>query len=245
MTRDTWKDYLSFSKKERIAVFILSGLIITFFILPDLMHVTTQFPVIDTSLQKQLNAITIKPGNKSDNNAGYQASAQEVSIPEKPARLFNFDPNTLNADGFMDLGLSPKLANTIINYRNKGGRFFKPSDIKKIYGLSAGQAETLIPYIHIAQSESFTNSYTKNEHSYPDEKKFPKKEYHIININSATEEEWKTLPGIGDVLSKRIVKFRNSMHGFKSVTDVGRTFGLNDSTFQQIMPYLKLDDEVK
>ncbi len=243
MTRDTWKDYLSFSKKERTAVFILSGLIIIFFLFPYFIPASTEYPVIDTSLQKQLNAITIKPEKEWQQNATYQTGISETSASIKPAHFFNFDPNTLNAGGFIELGLSPKQANTIINYRNKGGRFYKPADIKKIYGLTTAQAEALIPYIHIQQQQSNNKTFANERPTRS--ANFPKKEYHIINVNTATEDEWKTLPGIGDVLSKRIVKFRNSMQGFKSVNDVGRTYGLADSTFRQILPYLKLDEGTK
>jgi DNA uptake protein ComE-like DNA-binding protein len=51
------------------------------------------------------------------------------------------------------------------------------------------------------------------------------------------------LPGIGDVLSKRIVKFRNSIHGFKSIDDIKKTYGLSDSTFQIILPYLTISGD--
>ena len=71
----------------------------------------------------------------------------------------------------------------------------------------------------------------------------PKAVINKIEINTATEEDFKALPGIGDVLSKRIIKFRTSIHGFKSVDDISRTYGLSDSTFQLILPYLTISGE--
>ena len=99
----------------------------------------------------------------------------------------------------------------------------------------------MIPYIKI-------NS-TKNNNAFHTEQKpqttinssiknNPKK----ININAATAEDFKSLPGIGDVLGNRIVKFRNAIHGFKTIDDVKKTYGLSDSTFQSIKPYLVLDN---
>ena len=61
-------------------------------------------------------------------------------------------------------------------------------------------------------------------------------------INSATVDEWKAFPGVGDVLANRIVKFRNSMGGFKSVEQVAKTYGLSDSVFQVIRPYLYIKE---
>ncbi|HVX27759.1 MAG TPA: helix-hairpin-helix domain-containing protein, partial [Parafilimonas sp.] len=156
------------------------------------------------------------------------------------AKLFPFDPNTLDAQGFKQLGLSDKVIHTLINYRNKGGYFKTPQDIKKIYGLSNADAERLIPFIKIASTNKNIN-YKNDVNQTTDKSTSSKKDYyHTININTATAEEFKTLPGIGDVLANRIVKFRNSMGGFKSVDDVKRTYGLSDSTFNLIRPYLIL-----
>ena len=61
-----------------------------------------------------------------------------------------------------------------------------------------------------------------------------------IDVNQANTEDWQKLKGIGPVLSKRIVKFRNALGGFYTIDQIGQTFGLPDSTFQAIKPYLKL-----
>lgn len=63
---------------------------------------------------------------------------------------------------------------------------------------------------------------------------------HLIRINQATPEEWARLRGIGEVLSRRIVRFRDKMGGFANIDQVGQTYGLADSVFQQIRPQLRL-----
>jgi competence ComEA-like helix-hairpin-helix protein len=66
---------------------------------------------------------------------------------------FNFDPNTATVEEFTRLGLSEKVANTIANYRNKGGVFRKPEDFRKIWSLQAADFERLLPYIRIGAEE--------------------------------------------------------------------------------------------
>ena len=44
---------------------------------------------------------------------------------------------------------SDKTIHTILNYRNKGGRFKQPEDLRKIYGLQKEEADLLIPYVQI------------------------------------------------------------------------------------------------
>jgi competence ComEA-like helix-hairpin-helix protein len=193
---------------------------------------------IDEKLQQQLDSLQQK---RSAFNVSYVdsiPSSDSGSLKTSPVKLFPFDPNTLNEQGFKQLGLSDKVIHTIINYRNKGGSFKTPQDIKKIYGLSSADAERLIPYIKIASTKN--NDYKNDVVQTTEKNTSANKNYHTININTATAQEIKTLPGIGDVLANRIVKFRNSMGGFKSVDDVRKTYGLSDSTFNLIRPYLIL-----
>jgi len=164
--------------------------------------------------------------------------ALRTSDSNSAAKLFYFDPNQLDASGFKQLGLRDKTIQTILNYRSKGGYFKQPEDIRKIYGLRDEEAERLIPYIKIENAVSKKSDVAT--HQTPEEK--PNQVIKKIDINTATEEDFKALPGIGDVLSKRIVKFRNSMHGFKSINDISKTYGLSDSAFQLILPYLTITE---
>lgn len=65
----------------------------------------------------------------------------------------------------------------------------------------------------------------------------------IIRINAADSAEWERLPYIGAGYAGRIVRFRERLGGFHSVIQVGETYGLPDSVFKKIQPYLQLGDE--
>jgi len=68
-------------------------------------------------------------------------------------------------------------------------------------------------------------------------------ELSAIDINKATEEDFKKLPGIGEVLSQRIVKYRTAMGGnFKDVDQLAKVYGLSPETFDNIRPYLIIKD---
>lgn len=72
-------------------------------------------------------------------------------------------------------------------------------------------------------------------------RRFEKKVF-IVDINAADTLLWEQLPGIGPVLARRIVYFREKLGGFHTVTQVGETFGLTDSVFNKIQPLLRLGD---
>lgn len=60
-----------------------------------------------------------------------------------------------------------------------------------------------------------------------------------IDVNLSTQEDWERLPGIGPYFAAKIIKFREKLGGFAHPDLVKLTYGLADSTFQKIRPYLK------
>jgi competence ComEA-like helix-hairpin-helix protein len=252
MKKDSWKDYLSFTGKERIAITILLVIVGAFIVLPYLYAPQISKPVIDEKTQQQIAALeqgnrheTNKEDSDENNNSVVFAPSQTNTQPAQQTALFYFDPNTLDADGWKHLGLKDKTIQTILNYRSKGGQFRKPEDIRKIYGLKNEDADRLIPYVKLEPSQSSLSAKTEIKSDTSGKQNTyikPKPSYKKIDINTATAEEWKALPGIGDVLANRIVKFRNKLHGFSSVEDIKKTYGLPDSTYQKILPLLILSD---
>ena len=57
--------------------------------------------------------------------------------------------------------------------------------------------------------------------------------------NQATYEEWLQLRGIGRTFAARIIQHREKLGGFISLDQLKEIYGLPDSTFRSITPYLK------
>jgi competence ComEA-like helix-hairpin-helix protein len=173
------------------------------------------------------------PSNDGDNQIAYR---YEQSTNILNGELFVFDPNKLDLQGWEKLGLNRKTINTINNYRIKGGRFYKPEDLQKIWGLPEGFYERVKSYISIPEKEmpgyKESTTYIK-----------PTRKAMEVEINSADTTAYISLPGIGGKLANRIINFRDKLGGFYSVDQVGQTYGVPDSTFQKIRPYPKLDKE--
>ena len=59
----------------------------------------------------------------------------------------------------------------------------------------------------------------------------------IVNINTATVDELKTLPGIGDVTAQAIVDYR-AKNPFKAIEDIKNVSGIGDSKYNRIKDYI-------
>ncbi len=57
-----------------------------------------------------------------------------------------------------------------------------------------------------------------------------------LELNSADSADLDSLPGIGPVLSARIIRYRNSIGGFSDFEQLSRVFGMKPETIAKIQP---------
>lgn len=159
---------------------------------------------------------------------------------ELPSTLvFDFDPNTLSKDSLMLLGLSAYAANNIIKYRASGGKFSESGDLSRIYGMEEQVFNKIRPYVKIKKRPAERKTHKTIKPNW--NKKKYSIELNSININTADTTTLKSLNGIGTVYANRIVKFRNSLGGFFAIDQIRDVWGISDSLFISIEPYLTID----
>lgn len=59
-----------------------------------------------------------------------------------------------------------------------------------------------------------------------------------LNLNTATAEELKAVPRVGDVLSQRIVQYRDVLGGYTDLRQLMEIKGIGESTYAEISAYL-------
>lgn len=118
----------------------------------------------------------------------HSAAAQSIRRANSPRRYesFKFNPNTVSVDDLMRLGFSEKQAQSIDNYRRKGGRFRRKSDFARSYVVADSVFKRLEEYIDIP----------------------------LIDINKADSATFETLPGIGKFFAAKMVSYRIELGGY-------------------------------
>jgi competence protein ComEA len=253
MWKQFLRDYFNFTRKERKGIIIIVSLILFLIILPffyplfikqkQYSHKEFENEIAQLSVEKS-DSIKFKNYSKNSQNElyddDYSPSGGNKYEPLN-AEVFYFDPNTASSSDWKRLGLRDKTILTIQHYLSKGGKFYKPDDISKIWGLSPSVAQRLIQYVSIKSAGkeygSFENkNYPKTSSSYSP------KTFQPIDVNLADTSAYISLPGIGSKLSNRIIAFRDKLGGFYSVDQVGETYLLPDSTFQKIISRLVISN---
>jgi competence protein ComEA len=253
--------YFAFSRKERMGLAVLLVLMFSIWLLPAIF-----------GSKKGLSADILKKADDERHKIADSLKLAEKAGTINIFHLFPFDPNTLDANGWKNLGIRQKTVETIQKYIAHGGRFNKPSDLSKIYSLRPDEAERLIPYVEIREGKHiWKNNNISAVSSYPFRKingdiykryQYEKAKYsanppnnnrspyfrrnngHIeispVDINTADTSLFIALPGIGSKLATRIIQFREKLGGFYSIVQVSEIYGLQDSVFQLIKPFLRL-----
>lgn len=233
MKQALWKAYYGFSVKERQGILILLLVTVICAATPALWEYCMPPAALtaDSTMLAEVRAfrssLSVTPVRGSDSSKHHQR--------------FYFDPNTIDAAGWTALGVPEGTIRIIAHYREKGGQFRRKEDLLRIYGLTPALANALLPYVRIAAM------VVAKDTGHPSGTAFSARlPYKVVkrlpelDINAADSMQWEALPGIGPVLAARIVKFRDKLGGFYTVAQIGETFGLPDSTFNKIQPYLRL-----
>lgn len=200
------KNWFGFTRRERKSTFIILLIIVVI--------IGLRYTIPDSRI-----AIDVITGVGSDEENQSDLNGHDNS---SKAESFSFDPNTASYDTLLKLGLAAKEAKTLLSYRSKGGKFRQPSDIKKVYGIDEAKAEKLVAFVSLKQDtlQQVRGRYIRQISRFD------------INMNdSATLVK---LPGIGPVLSARIIKYRRLLGGFARIEQLKEVYGLPEETFELI-----------
>lgn len=232
-----YKEYFSFTRKERKGIIILVTIVLIivitrYFLLnqskTELNLENTDFAAKVKSFEESLVLKDVTPKYKDFEKPREQA----WKVPEK---FFNFDPNTTTDEEFISLGFSQNQVKTILNYRSRGGRFYKNSDLLKIYGIPQEQYDILEKYIvinNIQKNEKYNSAQHKNEMQF---------QIKNIEINSASDSELVFLKGIGKTYANKISKYRNRLGGFIKKEQLMEITGMDTTRYNQFINQITID----
>ncbi len=261
-----FKDYFTFSRRDRAGILILSVMIMAALIVPKILSalqppaMQTDFSAFKQQIEQYSTQIDSAQqvskeqyknyGSKrwnneeNDNNNPNFDPTEAVTVNLQP-----FDPNQLTYQTARQLGLPARTAHTIENFLQKGGKFYKKEDLKKIYVLSEADYQRLEPYIQIpAKDTKPSNTQTAEiptTYSSSGKARQPTKVSKPININTSDTTQWQQLKGIGSGYARQIVKLRSQLGGFATKEQLKEVYGMTPELYSQIEPYLQGAGTVK
>lgn len=227
--------YFYYTRGERNGVLVLAALSLSLLVFPKLylLLFKPNNSIVDFSTFEHEIAGFI--GQK-----GTDSEMEGLVFQNDEPVLFPFNPNNATKEDLIRLGLSPKVATTFVHFREKGGRFFKKEDFKKIYGVKEADYERLVDYIELENSGHFS----PQSYGYTPQYNDSKLAQHPIELkpfdpNTASEDE---LLGLGlDIRTvKVLLKYREKGGRFRTKEDLQKVYNLSDIDFLRISSYVQI-----
>lgn len=169
-------------------------------------------------------------------------SAQEKSSNDNTNKIVIYITGAIKNEGVYELEENSRIADII----EKAGGLTEESNINEL-NLACILQDGM--KIHIPKKGENIYEKIENENSYitRDDKDLKNsvnvdknKTTNKININTATQKELETLPGIGKSTALNIINYRNENGKFKSVEDIKKVSGIGDSKYSKIKDLIKV-----
>ncbi|MBN8701639.1 MAG: helix-hairpin-helix domain-containing protein [Bacteroidetes bacterium] len=233
-----FRKYVSYTNQEKRGIWIALLIVIsiaTIYFFSDYVSSSSDPTLIDTSFQSEINSLKRTKELVDEQEAA--TPTDSTSIEGANNNYFRFNPNHLSKEEWRKLGVSERIVNNIQKYEQAGGSFKNKLDLKKIYGFSEQLYCKLEPYIYIENDSTLTAQRA----GIPLDKKGSFK--NLIDVNTADTNQLKSLKGIGSKLADRIIKYRNSLGGFYTKTQLKEVYGITSDTYNLIEPSITVSVE--
>ena len=162
------------------------------------------------NLQTTVSTVRRKPAEHSPVAEAVRQSAQRRRVES-----FRFNPNTATHEDFRRLGFSEKQAQSIINYREKGGSYKRKEDFARSFVVSDSIYRRLEKYIDIP----------------------------LVDLNLADSAAFDALPGIGGWFANKMVEYRKALGGYSCKEQLLDIYNFTEEKYRALEDLITVSPE--
>lgn len=227
-----------FNKKQKIIIAIIGLMIIIAFLY--YIYTKEDDSVISTEEIVEENMVENTIGNLEEN---------EETTKEDTDKIIVHVSGAVNKEGIVELEENSRISDAI----DKAEGLKENADTKNInlaFKLEDGM-KIYIPTIGESREQNKQNGQSQNQTLMDETSKYvtsssgvvqeeqtngqsEQKKNEKININTATQTQLETLPGIGPSTSLKIVNYREENGKFKNIEDIKEVSGIGDAKYENI-----------
>ena len=166
-------------------------------------------------------------------------SLKAMKYNKKPI-IYPFNPNFISDYKGYKLGMSIQEIDRLFAYRKENKYVNSAEEFQNVTKISDSLLNVISPYFKFpnwAQNKKTFKTYDK-AYTF---KSFPKKEkITVLDINEATKEDFMKINGIGEGLSLRILKQKESLEAFVSMEQMSDVWGLSPEVIGELKKYFRV-----
>ena len=225
MNFEILKSLFKFTKEQRNGIFLLFVIIIClqmsyYFI--DFSNYSSNSPQKERwiALQSQIDSLKHRKQNY---------------IP----KIYPFNPNFISDYKGYKLGMSVDEIDRLLAFRKQNKYVNSPQEFQAVTQVSDSLLGVISPYFKFPD-------WVNDKKESSDYKKFPNRAFVkkdkivIIDINQASQEDLIKINGIGEAISLRILKYRESLGGFVSMEQLNEVWNLSPDIIEKLNFHFKI-----
>lgn len=229
-----FKPLFWYNKRQRNGVFFLLAVIVVLQFI---------YAFVDFSSEDEQNTTT-------DELIAFQYqidSLKQIELENRKPKLFPFNPNYITDFKGYQLGMTTEEIDRLHIYRKQNKFVNSVSEFQQITKVSDSLLAAISPYFKfpdwVVKRENQKKNKTIETSSF--EKPIYNKVHKIStnDINKATQQDFETVSGIGEVLATRIIKYRNKLQGYSLPSQLYEVWGLSKETANEVLETFIIKDK--
>ena len=166
-------------------------------------------------------------------------SLRLIELENKKLKIYPFNPNYITDYKGERLGMSVAEVDRLLLFRKTGKFINSKEEFQTVTQVSDSLLNAIAPFFKFPdwvvqkqlKKDSNTGKYVPAN---------SKAKISVKDINTATAEDFKTIYGIGDELSERIIKYRSKLQGFSYNNQIFEVWGLEKDVAQKVVLNFKV-----
>ncbi len=167
-------------------------------------------------------------------------SLKREKVDYKP-KMYPFNPNFITDYKGYKLGMSTQEIDRLLAFRKLGKFANSPKEFQAVTKISDSLLDAISPFFKFPDWVNNKSESNYQEYKNDNYKKFPEKEKLVVkDINLATQEDLMKIYGIGEAISVRILKQKETYGGFVSMGQMQEVWGLSPEVIDNLNSHFKV-----
>lgn len=225
MVLETIKSFFNYSRSQRTGVLILFTVIIAL----QLVYFFVDFSSYAKDTPEEENWLSVQS----------QIDSLKQDKMDYVPKIYPFNPNFITDYKGYKLGMSVQEIDRLFAFRKQNKYVNSAQEFQVVTKVSDSLLNAISPYFKFPD-------WVKNKKEFKDYKKFPSKAFAkkekivVIDINQATQEDLIKIYGIGEAISMRILKYKESLGGFVAMEQMTEIWGLSPEVIEKLNTHFKV-----
>lgn len=225
MAFKTRSEYFIFSREQRKGIFVLFGIIIVL----QLLYFFGNFNALAKEFPEKQKWLALQS----------QIDSMKMEEKKELPKIYLFNPNFITDYKGYKLGMSVPEIDRLLAFRKENKYVNSSKEFQNVTQVSDSLLNAIAPFFKFP--DWVNNKKQFKVYGKYSNKAFAKKEKIVfIDINQATQKDLISIYGVGEAISLRILKLKESLGGFVSMEQMNDIWGLSPEVIENLSTHFKV-----